>query len=97
MPIHRTEMKLFTTTHSKTKSILAYPGKKSSSIPHTEIKSIFNHLHKMQVNLHAHTKASDFRPTFKDQVIFDHPHDKQINSIPTLKSSHTRSPALKSR
>ena len=95
MPIHHTEMKSFSTTHTTTKSISSYTGIESSSISHTEIKSICT----------AHTKCksigmltlttSDFRPVFKNQVNFDHPH--KINFIPTLKSSQTRSPTLKSR
>ena len=79
MPIHRTEMKSFSTTHTTTKSISSYTGIESSSISHTEIKSICT----------AHTKCksigmltlttSDFRPVFKNQVNFDHPH--KINFI----------------
>ena len=62
MPIHRTEMKSFSTTHTTTKSISSYTGIKSSSIPHTEIKVNLDRPHEIEVDLHAHTKNKGFSP-----------------------------------
>ena len=41
MLIHHTEMKSFSTTHTRTEYISSYTGAKSSSIPHTESMSIW--------------------------------------------------------
>ena len=59
-------MKSFSTTHTTTKFDASYTGIKSSSIPYTEIKSIWT-THKMQDRLIT-LKSSDFRPVFKNQV-----------------------------
>ena len=86
-------MKSFSTTHTTTKNISS--GIKSSSMPHTEITSIWTTRTKFTSICMLALKPSDFGPAYKNQVNFDRPHNK-INFIPTLKSSQIRSPTLKS-
>ena len=96
LPIHHSQMKSFSATHTTIKSISFYTWIKSSSIPHTEIKPIWTTRTKFKSICMIILKTSDFRTAVKNQVNFDHPHNQQIDFIPTLKSSQVRSPTLKS-
>ena len=42
----------------------------------------FDHPHKDQVSLDAHTRAGSFSDRTQKQVIFDHPHKNQVNRSP---------------
>ena len=96
LPIHHSQMKSFSATHTTIKSISFYTWIKSSSIPHTEIKPIWTTRTKFKSICMIILKTSDFRTAVKNQVNFDHPHNQQIDFIPTLKSSQVWSPTLKS-
>ena len=61
MPIHYTEMKSFSTTHTTTKLVSSHTG--SSQVRSPTLKSSqFGPPTKMQVNLHAHTQSKWFSP-----------------------------------
>ena len=111
MPIHRTEVRSCSTTHTTTKSLLSYTWIKSSSIPQNEIKSIwtthtkFKSTSTTQHNSITTQKPSQFQARTKSkwfstsvQIIcqFPPPTQKQITFISTLKSSQGRSPMLRS-
>ena len=95
MPIHHTEMKSFSTTHTTTKFISSCTGIKSSSICHAGIKSIWA-THTIPVSLHANIKKHvSFAIRSKTKSIsITHTTTKSISSH-TLKSSQIRFLTLK--
>ena len=88
MRIHHTEIKSFASTHTQwpNKSIPSCTGIKSSSIFHTEIKSISTHTKLKSISMHIQI-WSDFRPASIKHIDVDPPRNNQINFIPAPKSS----------